>query len=335
MSLIVDISRWQGVIPTSTFRAWKAAGVARVVVKAGGADSGIYKDADHDQNVANARAAGLDIDHYFFNGPGDPAAHARAFVAYAAPRSGDRLWYDVENEGSMPHATPAAAATFGATTKALCGILAGLYMSSSVTKSANWSGNVALGQELWVAQYGVNDGDPHGAPSIGYWKAYTYWQYTSNETLPSYGGRLDASLPSSARVLTSAPAAAPTSSQPLEDDMAYSIVPDAKSATIYVCSLVTGKRAGIKSPYHVTLLQRYKANNSNDKMLVAELDIVASYLNAINPPPKVAAPSVTVKVDQATIEAAVAAAVKSVGGTADASAIADAVLDGLHDRLSA
>jgi len=70
-----------------------------------------------------------------------------------------------------------------------------------------------------------------------------------------------------------------------EDNMSYSIVKDAQTPTIYACSLVTGRRIGIQNPYHVGLLQRYKVNNANDPMLVAELDIVASYLSQIGRPP--------------------------------------------------
>ncbi|MFJ3393996.1 M23 family metallopeptidase [Leifsonia aquatica] len=68
-----------------------------------------------------------------------------------------------------------------------------------------------------------------------------------------------------------------------EDSPMYSIVPDAQSPAQFVCSTITGRRQQIASPYHVTLLRRYKANDGGDKMLVAELDIVASYLQLINP----------------------------------------------------
>ena|GEM_PF-2661078 len=68
-----------------------------------------------------------------------------------------------------------------------------------------------------------------------------------------------------------------------ENPAMYSIVPDAQSPAQFVCSTITGRRHQIANPYHVTLLRRYKANDGGDKMLVAELDIVASYLQIINP----------------------------------------------------
>jgi peptidoglycan hydrolase-like protein with peptidoglycan-binding domain len=52
---------------------------------------------------------------------------------------------------------------------------------------------VALGLDLWVAQYGSNNGQPQGSPSTGAWSTARLWQYTSNGQLPGYGGRLDLS----------------------------------------------------------------------------------------------------------------------------------------------
>ena len=199
---IVDISRWQGTIPLSTLKAWKAAGVERVVIKAGGADSGIYKDASHDANVANARAAGLGVDHYFFNGPGDAATIARSFVGYANPQPGDRMWLDIENEGKLVHWDPPTALTIANFVKADCGILPGFYMSSSVTSAQNWSAAVAAGVGLWVAQYGSNNGNAQGSPKIAYWSSYVYWQYTSVGHEPGYGGNLDLSTTGGAAVIT-------------------------------------------------------------------------------------------------------------------------------------
>lgn len=192
MSTIVDISYWQGLISEPTFAAWKAAGVTRIVVKAGGGDGGaLYKDSRHDANVAAARAAGLGIDHYFFNGTADPAQSAIAFLRYAAPQAGDRMWFDIENEGAMARWTPAQALAALSQLQHSGGGIAGVYMSSSVTAAADWSAVVAFGAPLWVASYGANTGAEQGAPSISFWKSYTYWQFTSVGHEPGYNGSLD------------------------------------------------------------------------------------------------------------------------------------------------
>ena len=65
-------------------------------------------------------------------------------------------------------------------------------------------------------------------------------------------------------------------------DMSITFIPDAQSATIRVLNTDTGKYAGIGSPYHMQLLDRARKNGGGDKMLVAELDIVAGYLQAIS-----------------------------------------------------
>lgn len=66
-------------------------------------------------------------------------------------------------------------------------------------------------------------------------------------------------------------------------DMTFSIVP-VVGGGIDAFSLTGQGRVRISSPYHVTLLQRARKNNSDDPMLPGELDIVTGYLRAINPP---------------------------------------------------
>lgn len=72
----------------------------------------------------------------------------------------------------------------------------------------------------------------------------------------------------------------PTIEQEME--AMYSIIPDAQSNTIFVASLVTGKRIGIVSPSHIGLLERFRANKGNDRMLQVEMDIVRGYLSLIS-----------------------------------------------------
>lgn len=74
----------------------------------------------------------------------------------------------------------------------------------------------------------------------------------------------------------------PTPKPVQEDNMALpvSIIPDAKSKTIYLQG-VQGK-TNIKSPYHLSLIKRAMVNTGGDKMLVAEMDIVKSYTRAVS-----------------------------------------------------
>jgi hypothetical protein len=69
-----------------------------------------------------------------------------------------------------------------------------------------------------------------------------------------------------------------------EEDMSFAIVPLADGAKdIEIVSLISGLRTHIQSPYHVTLLQRLKANNGDDGMLEGEVNICKTYLAAVNP----------------------------------------------------
>jgi GH25 family lysozyme M1 (1,4-beta-N-acetylmuramidase) len=48
---------------------------------------------------------------------------------------------------------------------------------------------------LWVAAWGVNDGTvPATLPTTDRWSRWTFWQYTSNGSVPGVSGRVDDSL---------------------------------------------------------------------------------------------------------------------------------------------
>jgi len=186
---VVDVSHaGQGNLPESFFASLAADGVKRVAIKAGGADAGLYKDAAHDASVGFARKHGLGVDHYFFNGPGTTAALAAAFVADVKGtfQTGDRLWLDIEPDGSL-HAWPAATAlAIAQAVKAELGTLPGVYLNESLLNGDNWAPNAAAGQGLWIAFYSTT-----ATPALKYWDAYVYWQFTSTGHLAGYSGNLD------------------------------------------------------------------------------------------------------------------------------------------------
>jgi hypothetical protein len=165
-------------------------------MKAGGSNTGSrYVDSKYRYFEPRARAAGMRIGHYWFNGFGDAVGDADFFVNNLYDyRVGDLLALDCESEGSMPYWGPDKSNTFNQRVKQRIGVISDVYMSSSVTRAQNWSGVVASGSHLWVAQYGSNSGAPQGSPNIAYWPTYKLWQYTSNAVFPGYGGRLDANI---------------------------------------------------------------------------------------------------------------------------------------------
>lgn len=187
--LVFDIAKWQG---NPDFHSYRSAfGCRGVIHKAGGSNAGRYTDSQYRTNAPRVRAAGLPLGHYWFNGTGDPVVDADFFVLnLCSYLPGDLLALDVENEGSMPHWSPAQALAFLRRVYARTGIKARVYMSASVTRQPGWSAVAAEGYALWVASYGANTGYQSGTPSIGGWANWDGWQYTS--LFP--GLRIDASL---------------------------------------------------------------------------------------------------------------------------------------------
>lgn len=183
----VDLSKWQGVIPSSLFALWWNSGVKHFILKAGGGDDDRYKDSCWDVNLSNAIHAGVPLsalEAYWFNGTTDPVQDAIFLRSYVP--GGMRVWADVEHEGTMPSWNPDQLTAFARTLEGLA-YRVGAYMSTSVTYEFNWSA-VAAWLPLWVADYrGVS------FPPVAYWSRsqVVYWQYTSSGTLPGYPGRLD------------------------------------------------------------------------------------------------------------------------------------------------
>lgn len=191
----VDLSRWQGVIPSPVFAQWRAAGVTLIILKVGGSDSGSrYRDSTFSPNLGNATAAGLPVDGYWFNGTTDPAGDVQ--YAHNIVPAGMRIWLDVESEGAMPHWTPAQLEAAAKEAQALAHPV-GVYMSSSVTYAADWSSCAWI--PLWVANYSSKS-----PPAVKYFTE-VMWQFTSTAHLPGYGGNLDES-----EILTAAAGGNPT-----------------------------------------------------------------------------------------------------------------------------
>jgi GH25 family lysozyme M1 (1,4-beta-N-acetylmuramidase) len=181
---IVDISTYQGAISAAGFALAKNFGVNRIIHKAGGSNVGQYTDSHYVGNAARVREAGLDLGHYWFNGHGDPAADANYFIDHLASyQAGDWLVLDVENEAATntTHWGPSQVMAFATQVFNRTGVKVVVYMSSSVTYEDDWSGVVAFGCPLWVAQYSANP------PTVQHWPGWAAWQRTDAETVPGIG----------------------------------------------------------------------------------------------------------------------------------------------------
>ncbi len=184
----IDISHWQPDFSVDVLRSWAALGVSRVIVKLGGANNGLYISRDHAAKTAAAHAAGMTVEHYWFNGRDATLAEQARVIAAAIP-AGERLWWDVENEGGMRW-TPAEVAEASRLLTVQGHPRQGVYMSEAVTREADWS--AVAGLPLWVAAYRRNDGAiPQDIPTPAHWAGFALWQYTDRGQLPGYLGDLD------------------------------------------------------------------------------------------------------------------------------------------------
>lgn len=178
---IIDISYWQGY---PDFTQVKASGVTDVIMRAANGEKNLFVDSRYIPNRTAARALGLRVGSYFFNGPAaSPTASADYYIAAIDYRPGDLVALDVEGPAGIMW-NPAQALEFVNRVKAVLGVAPMVYMSSSVTHAMDWSAVVASGAKLWVAQYGPT-------PIVSYWSSWALWQYTSIGSVPGISGNVD------------------------------------------------------------------------------------------------------------------------------------------------
>lgn len=177
---VADISRWQGTIDWDEFRKH----VNAVVIKASGADGGLYTDAMLRRNQSEARRVGLPIWYYHYKGSSasakDQADHFLRAIGDLQP--GEGLVLDDENEAQV---NVGFSAEFADRIKGLTGINIVLY-----SNQARFKGSLGAIKErnigAWVAKYGANTGTVAGAgaqPSIPT-LTMIMWQYTSRAVIP-------------------------------------------------------------------------------------------------------------------------------------------------------
>jgi lysozyme len=189
----IDVSSHQ---PRVDWARVKADGIGFVYIKA---TEGVgFVDPKFGAHWAGAKSVGLPRGAYHFARPDtgsggtaatakkDANAEADAFLATAAPRSGDLLpVLDLETAGLSPSLMVVWATAWLERVRARTGVRPVLY-----TYPGFWSrmGNTrTLGSyPLWIASYGVSSPQvPAG------WSRYTIWQYTSSGSVPGIAGNVD------------------------------------------------------------------------------------------------------------------------------------------------
>lgn len=175
---IADISRWQGTINWDEFKKH----ISGVVIKASGADGGLYVDGMLRRNQAEARRVGLPIWYYHYKGSSasakDQADHFLRAIGELKP--GEGLVLDDENEAQI---NVGFVTEFADRIKGLTGINIVLY-----SNQARFRGNLQPIKDrnigAWSAKYGSNSGVPEGAPATAGILPVIMWQYTSRARVP-------------------------------------------------------------------------------------------------------------------------------------------------------
>jgi GH25 family lysozyme M1 (1,4-beta-N-acetylmuramidase) len=192
----VDISYYN---PTGASAEAAAAGWQFEILKSGGSDGsgGAYPDSTYKAKAAAARAAGLRLGHYWYNGRGSAKKDAEAFVkGLSNYKSGDPLVLDIEpytgKKSGKLHKEwgPKKAARFLTRVgELLPGANRYVYMTARTTHAHDWT-PVARVARLWVASWGKNLGRvPAAEPDIGTWDTWTIWQYSSYGLPAGFSGR--------------------------------------------------------------------------------------------------------------------------------------------------
>ncbi len=170
----IDISRHQG--RNNNFDVVKKNGYSFVMIKAGGADGGLYQDMCFEENYSRAKAAGMNVGCYFFTGANfytaeEGVREARHFLSIIKGKTFEYpVAVDVE-------AVSPAKGVHGITTAtvAFCEEMekAGYYVTIYASDVSGFKDRLDISRlkayDKWVAKYSTNP--PH------YMRKYGMWQY--------------------------------------------------------------------------------------------------------------------------------------------------------------
>lgn len=174
MTEFVDISYSQ---PANlNFSTMKANGIVAAYCKMGGCQNqlGPYIDSKYRTFAPAARASGMGVGHYFFNGDAlTPSAAAKFFSDnLSGYTANDGLALDIEGDGSQPQWSPDKAYEFASALYNLRGRKPDMYLNLSTARNPAWQRLEDFGSRLWLAY-------PGALPSnIGPWNSVAMHQYT-------------------------------------------------------------------------------------------------------------------------------------------------------------
>lgn len=179
---VADVSRWQNVINFDVLKTE----VDAVVIKATGADGGLYVDGQFNRNRDEARRVGLPRWFYHYKGgAGSPEEQAAYFIqAIGGLQPGEAVVLDDENEAAV---NVDFDCRFADKIKALTGLNKVLY-----SNQARFQGNLQPLKDRNIgahsAKYGSNSGNPEPPAASAGILTVIMWQYTSRAVLNAVKG---------------------------------------------------------------------------------------------------------------------------------------------------
>ncbi len=181
----IDVSHWQGDIDWGKVRG---DGVTFAILKAGGSDAGRYRDKSFERNYQSAKANGIKVGCYYFNGAGCTSAEAGVSDAqhFLSLISGKVFEYPCYSDLEAPtsatrQGNTEAVISFCETVKN-AGYKTGIY-ASDISGFKDRLDLSRLGAyDKWVARYGST---PKYVPE------YQVWQFSSSGAVKGINGRVD------------------------------------------------------------------------------------------------------------------------------------------------
>lgn len=168
----LDLSHWNGSVD---FAAAKKEGFSYVMLKAGGADAGYYKDSQFEKYYADAVAAGFGVGAYYFNGKTFAGAaqgvlEAKKFIQLIA---GKKFDYPVAADVEAVPVSAGRKAITDATlaflqTLEAAGYFASVYASDVSGFQSRLDDARLAAFDHWVARY--NTAGPQVVKSYGMWQ---------------------------------------------------------------------------------------------------------------------------------------------------------------------
>jgi len=180
----LDTSHYQGKI---NWNKMKESDVQFIIQKCSQGTS--YKDPTYEKNKAGTRSIGRIFSSYHFANGYDAVKEADWFVTSVGDIAvGDLLVLDYEIHLSNP-AWWCKSFLDRVTEKV--GFKPLIYINSSTASYHDWASVIEAGYQLWIANYGNNDGTQHANPGIGKWPSFLIHQYTSKGRINGIIGFVD------------------------------------------------------------------------------------------------------------------------------------------------